>query len=72
MSDIDWYERRAELRPWQVFRDDTGDVVQLDRRVPGDGTDWYVLEWSNGWFCYDRRIHPSELVERLPDDYSGE
>lgn len=62
----DWYERRDELRADQVFREQDGGIVKLDRRVPGDGTDWYVLEWDNGWFAYDRRIHPSDLAERLP------
>jgi len=62
----DWYDRRDELRSGQIFRDQAGEIVQLDRTVPGDGTDWYVLEWDNGWFAYDRRIHPSELAEMLP------
>lgn len=64
----DWYDRRHELRVDQVFREQSGLIVKLDRTVPGDGSDWYVLEWHNGWFAYDRRIHPSDLAERLPDE----
>jgi hypothetical protein len=68
----DWYERRAELRQEQVFRMYDGSVVKLDRHVPGDGTAWYVADWSNGWAYYDSRIEPGDLRERLPDDFSGE
>jgi hypothetical protein len=64
---IDFYARRDELRPGQVFRDQDGCIVRLDRAVPGDGTDWYVQEWDNGWFVYDRRIHPCDLAERIDD-----
>jgi hypothetical protein len=68
---IDWYERRDELEADQVFITQAGEIVKLDRRVPGDGTRWYVADWSNGWAYYDSTIEPGDLSERLPDNYSG-
>lgn len=59
--DIDWYERRDELMFGQVFRTADG-MVKLDRRVPGDGTKWYVADWNGGWAYYDSTIEPSELI----------
>lgn len=67
----DWYERRDELEPEQVFRTYDGSVVKLDRRVPGDGTLWYVADWWNGWTYMDSTAEPGDLVERLPDDWQG-
>jgi len=67
----DWYERRDELEPDQVFRINDGTVVRLDRRVPGDGTKWYVADWFNGWAYYDNTIEPSDICELLSDSYSG-
>ena len=65
---IDWYDRRDELRPDQVFTDFEGDLLKLDRGVPGDGTDWYAAVWCNGHWSYeDCRIHPSDLRERVAD-----
>lgn len=73
----DWYERRHELESGQVFRDYEGEKVKLDRRVPGDGTQWYVATWNIGYFvndnnyanpswCYDdTRIEPGDLRERM-------
>jgi hypothetical protein len=63
----DWYERRDELRPGQVFRLRDGDFVRLDRTVPGDGTDWYADTGSGDgrWFADDARIHPSDLDEMI-------
>jgi hypothetical protein len=65
----DWYERRSELEPDQVFRMHDGSIVMLDRRVPCDGTQWYVLERhdSGGWLHQDTRIEPGDLVERMRD-----
>ena len=57
----DWYERRDELRQGQVFRLADDSVVMLDRTVPGDGSKWYVADWSNGWSYYDSTIEPGEL-----------
>jgi hypothetical protein len=68
-STEDWYERRRELRPGQVFRMYDDSIVRLDRSVPGDGTSWYVEDWCQGWSMQDSRIEPGELVERMPDDY---
>jgi ribonuclease I len=63
----DWYERRDELQPGMIFHTQDGSVVKLDRRVPGDGTDWYVLDfsWSRNWSDEDSRIHPSDLADRV-------
>jgi hypothetical protein len=66
--EIDWYERRHELEPGQVFRSVYG-IIKLDRGVPGDGTKWYAAEWYNGWAYYDATIEPCDLIERLPDNY---
>ena len=72
MTGIDWYERRNELNPEQVFRCYDGSIVKLDRRVPGDGTKWYVATWYDGWSYYDSTIEPGDLTERLPDNWQGE
>lgn len=66
----DWYERRHELRPDMIFRTHDG-VVMLDRRVPGDGTQWYVADWFNGWSYEDSTIEPGELGEQLAHDWKG-
>lgn len=64
----DWYERRNELRPGMVFRDVNGYLVQLDRTVPGDGTKWYVADWSNGCWSYDdSTIEPGDLATLVRD-----
>lgn len=81
---IDWYERRDELQEGQAFQTADG-AVKLDRRVPGDGTRWYVASWSpgypnmpgtiyeKGYWCHDdNTIEPGDLIDRLPDDYAGE
>lgn len=64
MSDY-WYENRDRLEPGHVVILEDGSTVKLDRRVPGDGTDWYVLDWwgedGGGWFDDDRRIHPGDI-----------
>ena len=65
----DWYERRHELQMGQVFSLHDGDVVKLDRTVPGDGTQWYVADWCDGWSYLDSKIEPGELKERLSDDW---
>jgi hypothetical protein len=65
---IDWYERRDELQPEMVFRDYHGDLVKLDRRVPGDGSQWYVaVRWGNSWSYDDSIIEPGDLVEKISD-----
>jgi hypothetical protein len=66
---IDWYERRHELESGMVFRDLQGDLVQLDRSVPGDATQWYVADWWNGsWAWMDSIIEPGDLRgEPQPD-----
>ena len=63
-----WYEHRDELEAGMVF-DTVWGVVMLDRRVPGDGTDWYVADRSPAgqWHYEDNRIHPGDLESRLHD-----
>lgn len=59
-----WYENRHQLEQGQVFITNDGSRVMLDRRVPGDGTDWYVADFYDGsWFYEDSVIHPGDLVE---------
>lgn len=67
----DWYQRRDELSPEQVYRMHDGSVVKLDRTVPGDGTAWFVADWWNGWSYMDSQIEPGDLCERLPDNYAA-
>lgn len=70
MASQDWYDRRSELEPGQIFRMHDGSAVKLDRSVPGDGTAWYVADWWNGsWAYMDSRIEPGDLLELLPNDY---
>lgn len=71
---VDWYERRNELEPEQVFSTVFGGVVQLYRRDPCDGTRWRVLDWSDyckGFLQQDSTIEPGDLVDRLPDTYGS-
>lgn len=71
MDEEDWYARQDELVPGMVFRTAGGDLVRLDRRVPGDGTAWYAdTWWGRSWACMDARVEPGDLVERLPDNYT--
>lgn len=61
----DWYLNRDELQEGMIFRCRDGSVVKLDRRVPGDGTNWYVADWCNSWAYFDQTIHPSALADHL-------
>lgn len=63
----DWYERCDELEEGQIFSTLAGEIVRLDRRVPGDGTDRYVADWWNGWSYMDSKIHPGDLFQRFDD-----
>lgn len=69
-----WYHHRHELEPGMVFLTAFG-VVQLDRRVPGDGTQWYVADWYDGWGFYDSTIEPGDLlsspIENTPQAIEG-
>lgn len=57
-----WYDHRHELEVGQIFLLSDGSIVELDHRVPGDGTKWYVLDWSGrSWSCMDSTIEPGEL-----------
>ena len=64
---VDWYDRRDELRQDMVFRTYAGDIVRLDRTVPGDGTRWYVEDWTGYWAHESSTIEPGDLAEYLPD-----
>lgn len=64
----DWYERRSELEAEMVLRHVDGSLVKLDRRVPGDGTKWYVATWNGAWSYYDDTVEPCDLTgEPLAD-----
>lgn len=52
-----------ELECGQVWRRLDGSIVKLDRRVPGDGSKWYVADWWNGWAYMDSTIEPGDLIE---------
>lgn len=59
---VDWHEKRHELKPEDIFFDCEGDLLKLDRTVPGDGSKWYVAVWRNGsWGYYDDTVEPGCL-----------
>lgn len=57
-----WYENRHELEEGMVFRTRDGSIVRLDHSVPGDGTKWYVNDWTGVWSYYDNTIEPGDLT----------
>ena len=63
----DYYELRYTLEPDQEFATHSGDLVRLDRRVPGDGTKWYVAYYVDGhrWSYEDATLEPGDLKERI-------
>lgn len=69
----DWYERRHELESGMVFKDYQDDLVKLDRRVEGDGTQWHVAVWNTAypdnphWSWDDTIIEPGDLREIVED-----
>jgi hypothetical protein len=63
-----WYENKHLLKPEDVFIDIYGNIIKLDRRVPGDGTKWYVADWTGKYWAYeDSTIEPGELCYREDD-----
>ena len=57
-----------DLKPGQVWRDNDGFFLRLDRDVPGDGSSWYCDVWcGDHWSHEDCRIEPSDLVARVAD-----
>lgn len=59
---------REALEEGQVYRDNTGYLVKLDRRVAGDGTQWFVATWCNNHWSYDDGIiEPSDLQCKVAD-----
>lgn len=70
---VDWYEEKERLRADMVFMQGDGSVIRLDCRVPGDGTEWYALEWiGERWVAEDLTVHPGDFVEQLPDTPRGQ
>lgn len=66
MSSDYWYDHRDELEPEMCFRMYDDSTIKLDRRVPGDGTQWYVaILYKFGWCYEDTRIEPGDLAERI-------
>lgn len=67
---VDWYEHRHELWPGMVFELTDGTKVKLERRVPGDGTKWYVADDGGklGWLYSDSTIEPGELVKLIKEN----
>ncbi len=65
-----WYVNRDCLNEGDIFKTYDQSLVKLDRRVPGDGTRWYVATWSGGsWGYYDNTIEPGDLRgERMFED----
>ena len=62
MSDF-WYENKDKLQPGMIFLTDANDVVQLDRRVAGDATKWFVFSLDRaGWSHWDDTVEASELA----------
>lgn len=66
---VDWYAQRDRLRVGMVFACRDGYIVRLDRTVPGDGTKWYVDDWTDrhGWSHYDSTIEPGDLIGQPGD-----
>lgn len=63
---VDWYERCDELNSGDLFTTHDGRVVRLDRRVPGDGTRWYVVSVEGDKeYYYDDTVEPGDLACRL-------
>lgn len=68
--EIDWYENRHKLESGMIFNSIDG-IVQLDRTVPGDATQWYVLDWNDytgNWSCQDSTIEPGDLIGEPLDE----
>ena len=65
---MDMYENRHLLQEGMVFKDNQGAVIMLDRRVPGDGTQWYVADfWNGSWAFMDGTVEPGDLMVRLSE-----
>ena len=58
--------KERSLEPGQTFLTLDGSIVMLDRRVPGDGTKWFVADWYGGsWSFEDSTIEPSDIVSHV-------
>jgi hypothetical protein len=59
-----WYKNRDKLTPGMAFETVCGDIVELDRSVPGDGSKWYVLDYDRSrktLAAWDNTVEPGEL-----------
>lgn len=64
--DEDWYKDKHLLQPGMVFVTHFDETVKLDRRVPGDGTQWYVADYILGYWSYEcNTVEPTDLKNRL-------
>ena len=53
-----------QLESGQRYRLQDGSIIELDRRVPGDATQWYVYDIEgNKTLAYDRTIEPGDIRE---------
>lgn len=64
----DWYARRDELTEGMILRNAQGEIVKLDRTVPGDSTRWYVADWINHWSYMDSTVEASDLIGEPIDE----
>lgn len=53
--------------PGQVFRDIHGDLLRLDKSVPGDATQWVVERWNDGWSSDGEIVETADLAEISAD-----
>lgn len=56
-----WHLHRHELRQGMIFKTNEDEIVRLSQKVSSDETEWYVEDWSNGWFYEGNTIEPSDL-----------
>ena len=65
----DWYAKRSELLPSQVFLTRDKEVVRLVCPVEGDATKWVVDDWIGHWSCEGSEIECSDLYgQPIRDD----
>jgi hypothetical protein len=63
---MSFYDKKHLLQPDEIYEDIYGDVVMLVKRVPGDGSAWYVADWDGkSWGYYDTVVEPSDLAKKI-------
>ena len=73
MYDNYWYEYQHRLRSGMVFKCHDGSIVQLEQRVPGDGSKWYVADFTGRSFSYENStIEPGDLSKILTMSWSAD